>query len=438
MYNIFHASKGKKFVFNCSRRLGKSYLLCVIAIETALSLPNAQIKYAAPTQKAVRKIIIPLMRQILETCPKHLRPKFNKIDGTFEFPHNGSEIHLAGTEQAQADNLRGTACDLAIIDEAGFASDLEYIIESILMPQMLTRPNARLLMASTPPPTPDHPFLRYANKAMEEQAYAKYTIYDNPLLTKEKIEEFKIEAGGDATTTWRREYMAEFVTDTDSALFPEATDDLMAAIIREVPQPQFFNPTVAIDLGFLDYTGVVFGYYDFVEAKIVIEDELLINKSTTEDIVALAKIKERTLWGEKQPRRVVDGNPMAIADLNSRTMHNYRCHAPEKTDLVSNVNRVRIDLGNMTILVHPRCENLINQLKYATWNKQRNAFSRGSNSGHWDLCAALIYLCKAIDRKTNPVPPGFGWDRANAWGVPTKNTNTSHATLRAMFSPNRR
>lgn len=432
IYDAYHKTPSKKFVLNTSRRLGKSFLLCVIALEKAIGMPNAQIKFAAPTQKAVKKIITPLMRQLLETCPPALQPKLKTVDGVYEFP-NGSEIHMAGTEQGQADSLRGTSCDLAIVDEAGFATDLEYLVESILMPQMLTRPNARLLLASTPPETPDHPFFAYVQKAQRENAYAKYTIYDNPLLGPEKIEEFKEEAGGENSSTWRREYLAEFVTDTDKALFPEATDELLKDIVVEVQRPEFYLPFAAMDLGFMDHTATLFGYYYFSEGKIVIEDEYIINKTTTDHIVAACRQIEKNLWGDNTPKRVVDGNPMAIADLNNPNIHNYRCFAPEKADLAANVNRVRIDLAGKNILISPKCTNLITQLKHATWNGDRTKFSRSSSGGHWDAIAALIYFCKHVDRRTNPIPAGFGWDFNTSWGVPRKHKNTNHDALRRLF-----
>jgi hypothetical protein len=431
MYADIQASSHKKYVINSSRRLGKSFLLSTIAIEYAIKNPNAQIKFAAPSQKMVRKILIPLFRQVLQSCPKALRPKLKTFDGVFEFP-NGSEIHIAGSELAQADNLRGTSCDLAIIDEAGFCSDLEYLVESVLMPQTLTRPNARIIMASTPPPESDHPFTRYAARAQEQGAYAKYTIYDNPMLTRTQIEEYQDEAGGATSITWRREYLAEFLTDASMALFPEATEERIKQIVTEVDRPPFLIPITAIDLGYIDHTGVVFAYYDFPRGKIVILDELLMNKSTSAEIVTAVTAKEKELFGNiPVSNRVIDAPPLTIADLNAT--HRFSCHAPQKGDLHANVNRVRIDLEANTFIIHPRCRQLITQIQFATWDKTKTKFSRTSSGGHWDLAAAMIYLAKHADRRTNPAPPGYGWDTYNSWGVPRQHQNETRNVMARMF-----
>lgn len=431
IYQAFKESDKQLFVLNCSRRLGKSYFLCVLALEYALQHPGAQIKFAAPNQKMVRKIIAPLMKQILGNCPKQLRPRFKGLDGVYEFP-NGSEISVAGTEMGQIDNLRGQACDLALIDEAGFATDLEYVLNSVLIPQTLTRPNARIILASTPPITPDHAFVGYAQRAMSSNSYAKFTIYDNPMLSHELIERYKEEAGGDKSTSWRREYLAEFVTDRDSALFPEASEDLLAEITQEVERPRFFHPIVVADLGYLDFTGILFAYWDFLNARIVIEDEILINKTTSGEIVRQIKAKEKELWGDVEVKtRIVDGNALAIADLNA--MHKFTCRAPEKSDLTANINRVRIDLQDRRLAINPRCKNLLNQIQFSTWDNSRTKFSRSSSGGHWDLAASLVYLCKSIDRKTNPIPADFGWDYYNDWGFPRRQQNTVASKFRRLF-----
>lgn len=430
MYKQFHESTSKKFVFNCSRRLGKSYALCVIAIEEAIKNPGSQIRFLCPTQRMVKKIMIPTFRIIMSNCPTEMRPRLNKVDGVWQFP-NGSEIHICGSEQGQVDGLRGTAANLILIDEAGFCSDLEYALESVLMPQTLTVKNARIILASTPPPSPDHPFLKYVQQAQADNAYAKYTIFDNPMLTPDTIAEYMKEAGGENSTTWRREYMSEFCTDQDSAVIPEATPELLRQIVIEHVGPKFFIPFTAIDLGYVDNTGVVFGYHDFTTAKTIIQRDLLINRKTSQEIVKLVKGIEMSLWGREPLGRVVDGNPMQLADLNS--IHNFNAFVPQKSDLQANVNRLRLELAEQRLIIDPSCTRLIEQLQYATWDATKSKFSRSATNGHWDLIAALIYFLARVDRNTNPFPVGFGWDLANSWGVETRRLSAASNVFQSMF-----
>ena len=433
MMTDIQGSTSKKYVINSSRRLGKSTLLCCLAIERALQFPDQQIKFASETQRSVKKIIHPIFRQILSTCPKDLRPKFHSHDGVYSFA-NGSEIHIAGAAMEQVDGLRGTACDLALVDEAAFIGSLDYLIDSVLLPQTLNRPNAKIIMASTPPPTPDHPFVtKYMAEAMGSGNYSHYTIYDNPLLSAETIEEFKREAGGEDSTTWRREYLGEIIADDKRSVFPEATDHtLFDKQVYEIKRPPYFIPITSIDLGYNDYTGVLFGYYHFPSAKIVIEDEILINKANSTEIVRLVREKEKALWGDLVPQvRVVDGPALVIADLNET--HRFTCRLPEKSDLAANVNRIRIDLAAEVFCIHPKCKQLIAQIQYAIWDTTRTKFARSASSGHFDLAASLLYFCKHVDRRTNPFPASFGYDYANDWGFPRSHVNSSAIVLNTMF-----
>lgn len=127
IYDAFYGCDHQKFIVNAARRTGKSFALCVIAIEFALKNPGSRICYAAPTAKAVKKIITPLMKIILDDSPRELRPKWKAQDQIYEFP-NGSEIHIAGTDAERAESLRGQSMHLGICDEAAFMSELDYVV----------------------------------------------------------------------------------------------------------------------------------------------------------------------------------------------------------------------------------------------------------------------------------------------------------------------
>ena len=107
VYDAIKAMGSGSYYFNKPRRIGGSYLECVMAIEICLAKPRAQVKYAAPTAKAVRKIITPNIRKILEDCPDDIKPKFSTMEQDWIFP-NGSVLSVAGCDGGQFENLRGT------------------------------------------------------------------------------------------------------------------------------------------------------------------------------------------------------------------------------------------------------------------------------------------------------------------------------------------
>lgn len=201
----FKNSPHKTFVWSCSRRLGKSYTLCTLAIEQCLKKDFAIVKYVAPTQKAVKMIIKPLLRQILQDCPPILRPEFKTQDNVYKFP-NGSEIQLAGVDSGNAEGLRGGGSDLCLVDEAGFCTDLRYVVQSILLPTTMTT-GGKVILASTPPKSAAHDFNDYVKEAKYRGTFVKKTIFDNPRFTKEQIDAEAEEHGGYGSVDFRREYL---------------------------------------------------------------------------------------------------------------------------------------------------------------------------------------------------------------------------------------
>src|SRR5207249_2295362 len=78
-------------VLNCHRRMGKSFLLVLVAIERCLRASNQVVRYGSPTFVQTAEIVEPLIRQVLETCPKELRPEKKGHNWLFR---NGSQLIL--------------------------------------------------------------------------------------------------------------------------------------------------------------------------------------------------------------------------------------------------------------------------------------------------------------------------------------------------------
>jgi hypothetical protein len=172
----------------CARRFGKSHVNMITALEVMISTPYAIVKYACPTQKMVKDVIVPLLRIILADAPPEFQ--FSKIwssDNKITLP-NGAMLAIAGTDNGNADNLRGAYAHLVIVDEAGFMDDLKYAVQTVLLPQLDTV-RGKLLMTSTPNfYNPQHDFHTvYVNPQEASGKLKKFTIYDSPLLNEEDI-----------------------------------------------------------------------------------------------------------------------------------------------------------------------------------------------------------------------------------------------------------
>jgi hypothetical protein len=418
--------------------------MVVLATETALQTPNSHVHYGAPTQKDLRAFILPIFRQVLEDCPEDLRPEWKQFEGRWVFS-NGSYIQLCGCNNKQYDNLRGNKSDLFIIDEAGLVDELEEIVKSIALPQLLssTHPNKRIILPSTPPPTPDHDFKTYAEIAMGRNAYASYDIFQS-WYSPEEIAKLIEEMGGIKCSTVQRELFCQFVTDDALQIIPEwkghpefigemAKDDLF----------QFYIPVEAMDVGYRDFTAWVLGYYDFKQAKLVIENELALreNEFTTENLAIGVKAYEAEYRkvNKTRFRRIADNSNLNIlADL-SRLYGLPFTPVNKKNGKEWMVNQARQFVKQGRLLVHPRCKMLVASLEFGIWQKGRDEFARSKELGHYDFIDAIVYLISnviPVVQGHNPVPPLYQLDVHKTMfpnGMPSANPDSSNEAIKAMF-----
>ncbi|HEU4524277.1 MAG TPA: hypothetical protein VFR62_04610, partial [Gemmatimonadales bacterium] len=219
----------------------------------------------------------------------------------------------------------------------------------------------------------------------------------------------------DESTTWKREYLALHVTDEESAVIPEFAK-FKAVIVREVGRPELFDAYAGMDVGWSpDFTGVLWGFWHFEEATLVIEHELLMRKMNTELLATEVDRIESEFYRdqgrceenarEPQPyMRVSDNDLRLISDL--ATDHGLLFCPTQKDDKDAAINNLRLMVQGTKgkLLIHPRCVRLIAQLENAVWNKARTEYERSARDGHYDLVDALIYLARNLNRQKNPVP----------------------------------
>lgn len=406
-----------------SRRFGKSFTNCLVAVETCLNTPNAIVKYACPKQRMVQTIIKPIMREILKDCPEHLKPEWKTQDKVYQFP-NGSEIQVAGTDNGSAENLRGGYANLLICDEAGFMDDLDYVVNSILLPTTDTT-DGRLILTSTPNyKDPQHEFHEsFIFPAEAEDRLVKYTLYDSPMVDESKIE--KIIArypGGVNNPKFRCEYLCEIPRNTEATVVPEFLPLKNEIVTEDIERPPFYDAYVSCDVGFRDLTVALFGYYDFREGCLVVLDEVVMNgvAMTTDKLAEEIEHKEHLhFWDSetdtpKRPfLRVMDNDLKLINDLAK--LHHIHFMPTDKMNKEGAINTVRMWVHSGRVKIHPRCKHLIYHLSAAQWDKGRNKFKHLKDSvtgdvqgGHADALDAFIYMVRNVMESRNPYPSDFG------------------------------
>ena len=416
-----------------SRQFGKSFVLCLIAIELCLQKPGAIVKYACPQQKMVERIIKPRVKEIIKDCPSDIKPEWKTQEKIWVFP-NGSEIQVAGTDAGNYDNLRGGSADLCICDEAGFMDELETVVFSVLAPTTDTT-GGKIYLASTPnDKDPNHDFHEFFVFPLEaSDKLLKFTFYDSPMIDESQRE--KIVArypGGEKNIKFRCEYLCEIPNVTDTTVIPEFSK-VEEDIIKEIDTPEYCDFYTSMDIGYSDLTVVLFGYYDYYKSTLVILDEVIFNGSRdlktniiaqkiqqTEKLRFLTKVNNQVRENKAYLRYADNNNLILINELG----RNYdTIFIPtEKKNKEQYVDLVRKWVEDKRIIIHPRCKNLIYHTKQAQWHYTRaGTFTgkfknlRGNESAgllasHADALDALIYMTRNVQTGKNPFPRTYGFD----------------------------
>ncbi len=367
----------------------------------------------------MKKFLLPIFNLLLTDCPEDLRPQWKQFDGRWTF-QNGSYIQLCGCNNKQFDNLRGNKSDLFILDEAAQIDELDIVVRSIALPQLLSsvHPNKRIILPSTPPTTPDHAFKRYAETAQGRGAYSVFDI-NRSWYNKHDIEQLIEEMGGLASTNVRRELFCQFVTDEALQIVPEWTGhpEYVAEVERD-DYFQFWQVMEGLDIGYRDFTAWIGGYWDFNKAKLIIEDEIALreNDFTTDELVVRVEEKEDQYrkWGNtKRIRRIADNSNLnMLADL-SRLKKLYFVPVSKKNGKEWMVNQLRQFIKAGKLVINPRCKMLIASLEFGIWKRGRDEFERSEELGHYDFIDALVYLVAGLlpaVQGINPIPPLYQLD----------------------------
>lgn len=429
IYRDFHAAPQlSQFVFEKSRKVGGSYLALILAFEACIKNPGRRVNYGTGTSKAAMEIVVPLISKIAADAPPELTPTYNGQSGHITFPQDGpakgAYVVLFGCEdQVKADRGRGPESVLNILDEAGFIPVLRYVLSDVLKPQVI-HTKGKTLVLSSPPLSPGHEFCEIADAAALRGLYAHRNIYSpGGLMTAEEIEAYVESFAADLgltieqfkrTSTYKREVLGQRAIDETLAIVPEFTN-LEAEIVKERLRPdgfEYVHTFVSIDPGKTDFSGGLFAYTDYLAGGIyVIEDEFLLkNASSTRPLADIVKTKESDLWpGKKVFYRVIDDDgERLIPDFF--TEHGLKFSRAVKPDRDQQINMMNLLFNSKRVFIHPRCVNLIRQLRNAVRTKPGGDMIRTPTDGHFDLISSARYLLTEMHKYStmNPYPPD--WD----------------------------
>jgi hypothetical protein len=420
------------FVLDIARRWGKTTLCLVWKLEDCIRQPGSTHTYGCAYAKDIADIVVPLMEELIADAPADVRPVFRRSqEGEsvgYYFPDagpaRGARLKLVGIDR-NPHGLRGRRSDGCVLSEAGYVRHLERVVRDVLYPQMQGRQGARIVLESSAPSDPVTDFDRiFVPDARARGAYVERTIDDNPLLSEAERQEFIRAAGGRGAPTCEREYYGVRVREVGRVVVPEFD---RARHVQAVERPKYAHCYVAIDPGMRDLCAVLWAYWDFERAQLVIESDWAERNANTTRVADEIKRREERLWSECQywTGKDMRANPyIRVSDTDLRligdliTEHGLKVIPARKDDKEAALHSLRNAFGADKIVLLPSCERTAEHLEACAWNENRTDYERSELFGHFDLVDALVYLWRHVQRGLNPNPPSVDVKALNVFVRP--------------------
>ena len=283
---MMDVNKFRKMIAITSRRTGKTTVSSGIITQEAAT-PNSNITYINLTfSNAIQQIFDKVI--MYSESIGLIISKSSKSEGIIEWA-NGSVLKICGnSNNAEADKLRGFNCRLAIIDEIGHQRNCDYLINEVLLPQMVDYPDSTILLCGTPSRLPRHFSTDIFNDKTNSWKKYHFTMFDNPFISNPQqfIEDLCHDKGLSIDSPFiQREYYGEFKEDTECIIFKghKTYTDLS----KELDD---FNPigiAIGCDYGYQDYNGIVSVLYSRYKAIVIKESKF--NKAPVSAIISSVK-----------------------------------------------------------------------------------------------------------------------------------------------------
>lgn len=311
--------------------------------------------------------------------------------------------------------------------------DFAYLWKRILMPQLQNKPGfkkkgflGKCIVGTTPVEDPNHYSNEMAATKEIEDGGANYfhaEIYDRDDIKEEEVKSIEKACGGADSLEFILEYRAKRIVDPTVTVVAEYHDLKKEIIVENYERPRFYDAYTIGDLGFQrDLTFILFGFYHFDKACLIIEDEICEPNIKTKDLADLIAKKERALaYSKYLYKRKLETPERTIQDINE--YDSYKLALPkfhgENVGLFSQIktptgsvqarlNQLKTWIKEGRIKIKSNCTNLQSHLKNGVWNKNKTDLKRVKGYGHFDGIPALYYLVDEIDQLHNPSPAFYG------------------------------
>lgn len=376
---VINASRARNIVVKSGKRFGKSklaaYKICKWAGEK-----RGLYFYCSPTYRQSKSIA---WAELLEVLPHKIIKR--KLENELELTLiNDSIIRLVGTDNQ--DSLRGIGLKGVVFDEAAYVDP--YVWNNIIRGQLLAvkgEPPGPAFFISSPNKTGRNWYSQFFEDAQRKKALGDpdwdaffFTIYDNPLLSREEIDKIKDDSTDDE---WQTEYMANESAHAGQ-IYSEFSFDKH---VRSEGLGSISHLVRGIDWGIAHPTVCLFVQVDEAGKRLHVEDEFVRSDLTVEESCRVIQ--------QKTGQRPVDWTVIDPSMFKRDKFQKQKLEADEflrcgipvipANNQERGYNITKMFFKKDMISISPKCKNLIRGVKTLQW---------GDTEGD-DETDVLRYVC---------------------------------------------
>ena len=370
----FISCKGRLVSFIGGIGCGKTHALAVWVVRMIAQYPNSTGLLAAKTHD---QLVTATMPPIIELLHQFKIPFFfGRRQGALVLViENRQMIYCRSLKNSQ--NLRGITIDWAGLDELAFSTEESL---KIVLGRLRGKNGPHEIRVSTSP----NGFNWFYDLAIKN-LMIRASAYDNPFLPKGYIE--FLEKNYDPKL-FKQEVLGEFIDITSGGVYYNFSE-------RNIRETTYKNGTVLFGTDFnVDPITAVLGYYDGHILHIV--DEIYIRNSNTFELADEMDLKAK----DKIVKVYPDATGAARKTSALRSDHNilrtkkFKVIARKSNPLVKDrYNAVNLALFKERLIIHPRCKNLINDLRKMSYENKDPLLSHISDAlGYlvWNIMPIII------------------------------------------------
>lgn len=404
----FDSRRSRSKALLAGRGAGKSSVCAAKVVDVIQNHKRPWILLASLTREQARRTLLEPLRHMAAAVG--LRIPDPDPQGRVKLP-DGGMLYLSGADTLRdIRRYRGTAWDLAIVDEAGELPDhyLYELVYNVIEPRLMDKAWSEMWVCGTPGHALVGTWFDITGPKEEGgQSQSGWDVFfwdarSNPFVDAEKyFREILEKRNWDPEhPTFVREYLGKWVTDATRVICKLPEESLIA----ELPDPTPYTRVLALDFGVVDEcASTVLWYSPKIAWPVVVHSWEQAGLAPSEASAIIAQ----QILDHKIDYAVGDSGGIGkafVAEYSRR--HQLPIQAAAKDEKAANLRLFADDVNTRMQFLRGPCDDLVTEIRRVIWNEKRNDVQEGLHDHRFHSCYyGWRYIHPKLSKLPDPPPP---------------------------------